>query len=121
MRNRYLARFGALLRAERDFAANAAHELRTPVAAARAEAQLLAGRPEATAEAARIVAALDRITALTERLLQLTRAEAGVGLSRAPVDLARNQRLAKMYRSTSRRHSAARVALFGVRVWSSGR
>lgn len=63
-----------MLAAERDFAANAAHELRTPVAAARAEAQ-------------RVIAALDRIAALSERLLQLARAESGVGLARLPVDL----------------------------------
>ncbi|QJD17694.1 sensor histidine kinase [Paracoccus sanguinis] len=86
--NRYLARIQGLMTAERDFAAHAAHELRTPVAAARAEAQLLARRPEVAADAGRIVAALDRITALTERLLQLSRAESGIGLARGPVDLA---------------------------------
>lgn len=87
--NHYLVRIRGLIAAERDFAANAAHELRTPVAAARAEAQLLAAQPATAAEAGRIVAALDRITSLTERLLQLSRAEAGVGLTRAPVDLTR--------------------------------
>lgn len=87
--NHYLARIRGLVAAERDFAAHAAHELRTPVAAARAEAQLLAAQPAAAAQAGRIVAALDRITSLTERLLQLARAEAGVGLARAPVDLTR--------------------------------
>lgn len=87
--NRYLARIQTVLAAERDFAANAAHELRTPVAAARAEAQLLAARPEAATEAQRVIAALDRIAALSERLLQLARAESGVGLARMPVDLTR--------------------------------
>lgn len=90
----YLRRIAGLLAAERDFAANAAHELRTPVATARAEAQNLAARlpgpaGDARPEVGRIIAALDRITALTERLLQLSRAESGVGLSRAPVDLTR--------------------------------
>ncbi|MEY4982755.1 MAG: hypothetical protein RIR62_1021 [Pseudomonadota bacterium] len=77
----YLARIAALRDSERRFVANAAHELRTPVAAIRAT---LGSAPDRAATAAM----LDDLTRRIERLLQLARSEAGVGLGRGPCDLA---------------------------------
>lgn len=81
--NTYLGRIRSLLETERAFTANAAHELRTPVAAAYAQAQLLAGH---SPKAAQLAADLARLTRVIERLLQLARAEAGMTQT-APTDL----------------------------------
>ncbi|MBB5221642.1 two-component system OmpR family sensor kinase [Amaricoccus macauensis] len=78
--NGLLARLSAAFEAERSFAANAAHELRTPLAGAIAQAQRLQAEtrdPEARARAGEIEATLKRLTRLAERLMQLARAEGG--------------------------------------------
>jgi two-component system OmpR family sensor kinase len=78
--NALLGRLKDAFDAERSFAANAAHELRTPVAGAIAQAQRLQSEtadPAAAARAAGIEATLKRLTRLSERLLQLARAEGG--------------------------------------------
>lgn len=90
--NSYLERLRNHIEAERLFASNAAHELRTPIAAASAQAQLMA-RGMADAEAPqRMTAALDRLARLVERLLQLSRAEAGIS-GEASCDLVHLTRL----------------------------
>lgn len=86
--NEYTARIGRLRAAERDFVANAAHELRTPIAALRARLEV---ESPAASEAVRPI--LDRLTRRIERLLQLSRIEAGVGLGQGPSDLLQILRL----------------------------
>ena len=94
--NRLLERLRAALEAERSFAANSAHELRNPIAAARAQAELIAaslqGSPE-QARAAQLIATLGQLANRLERMLQLARAEAGIGLARTETDLVAITRL----------------------------
>ncbi|WP_405404952.1 sensor histidine kinase [Paracoccus sp. Ld10] len=94
--NGYLDIIRTRIDAERQFATNAAHELRTPLAAASAQAQLIAaGLADANA-ADRLAGALGRMGHLVERLLQLARAEAvdpGAGAGRGTCDLVRVVRL----------------------------
>jgi two-component system OmpR family sensor kinase len=86
--NSLLRRLRMALAAEREFAANAAHELRTPVAGALAQADRLIA--ETTDESARhrgrqIRSALSSLAKVSEKLLQLARADAGVAVSGPPV------------------------------------
>ena len=88
--NALLVRVAAQVAGERAFAANTAHELRTPLAAARAQAQRIAQTSTEAAvrePAAALLRQLDRLAHLATRLLQLARIESGVALRREPVDL----------------------------------
>jgi len=80
----YVSRIDRIRAAERDFAANAAHELRTPLAAIRARLEL-SDDPDAAAS----VPMIDALTRRVERLLQLARSEAEVGIGQGPADLLR--------------------------------
>jgi two-component system OmpR family sensor kinase len=88
--NLLLQRLAMAMEGERSFAANSAHELRTPVAAAMAQTQVLAAHlGEATPlgqRALAIVAELRRMSHLAERLLQLSRADAGVAMAGDTLD-----------------------------------
>lgn len=89
--NGLLDRVAGLVDSERAFAANTAHELRTPLAAARAQAQRLVQASADTAtrtQAQALLRQLDRLTGLATRLLQLARVESGVALRRDLLDLA---------------------------------
>ncbi|WP_024279907.1 ATP-binding protein [Xanthobacter sp. 126] len=89
--NALMERLRGALEAERGFAANSAHELRTPIAAALAQTQrLVAELPEGPAqERARAIAgALRRLSRLSEKLLQLAKAEGAGLLAEAPAPLA---------------------------------
>ena len=89
--NALIGRLSDAIEAERGFAANSAHELRTPIAAALAQAQrLLAELPDGDARrrAAQIASALRRLTRLSEKLMQLARAEGGGVIAAAARPLA---------------------------------
>jgi two-component system, OmpR family, sensor kinase len=88
--NHLLARLDEALKTERALAANAAHELRTPLAAAKLSLSTAQAYPmsEAALEATKKVSAsLDTLSNRAEKLLQLSRAEASATLTQAPVDL----------------------------------
>jgi two-component system OmpR family sensor kinase len=94
--NELLGRLADALEAERSFTYNSAHEIRTPIAAALAQAQLLAATAEGTVLKERtdaLVAALARLARLAERLLALARAEGAEPLADEWVDLAQVVRL----------------------------
>ncbi|MBK8523174.1 MAG: sensor histidine kinase N-terminal domain-containing protein [Betaproteobacteria bacterium] len=90
--NRLLSRLATTLDNERRFTADAAHELRTPLAALKVQAQVaLATRdPEESRHAmAQVLAGADRSTRLVEQLLRLARLDPLVQLpDPQPIDLA---------------------------------
>jgi two-component system OmpR family sensor kinase len=88
--NRLLDRLERALANERQFAANSAHELRTPIAAVLAQMQLLSAQLTGTQHAERaalIVNQIKGLGSLAEKLLQLSRAGAGVGMLRERIDM----------------------------------
>lgn len=77
--NRLFARMVAVLQAERRFTADAAHELRTPIAAIRMQAQVAQGATDPAERDDALNATLqgcDRASHLVDQLLQLARLEA---------------------------------------------
>ena len=111
--NALLGRIAALLESERRFTADAAHELRTPIAGIRMQAQVALGagsdQPQREQALQATLAGCDRATRLVEQLLTLSRLDATPAASRqsvalgplarqvaaelAPVALARQQEL----------------------------
>ena len=94
--NRLLGRLADALEAERSFTYNSAHELRTPIAGAVAQAQVLAEMapsPELKSRADALVITLARLARLAERLLALARAEGTQPLADDWVDLAKVVRM----------------------------
>lgn len=89
--NELFERIAQMVDAERRFTADAAHELRTPIAAIRAQAQvaLAAQEPERAHALHNTLAGCDRATRLVEQLLTLARLEASAGTQRDRVDLGR--------------------------------
>lgn len=81
--NLLLDRLRAAISAERAFASNSAHELRTPIASMLAQTQQLLTELPAESphrERARLIEkSLGRLRRLSEKLLQWSRAEAGLG------------------------------------------
>lgn len=88
--NRLIDRLRRALETERRFTANSAHELRTPLAAALAQAQRLRhDAPDGSLQvrAIQIEMSLRELSRLSEKLMQLAKAEGGGVLSEGPQDL----------------------------------
>ena len=88
--NRLLEKLRATIDAERAFAANSAHELRTPLASVLAQVQRLSATLNDDAAKERvntIEGDLKRLRNITEKLMQLSRAEAGVAMVSKELDL----------------------------------
>ncbi len=88
--NALLARIGTLLESERRFTADASHELRTPIAAIRAQAQVALGESDDALRRHALkntLAGCDRASRLIEQLLTLSRLEAAQAPTVADVDL----------------------------------
>jgi signal transduction histidine kinase len=90
--NRMLEALAGALESQRRFVADASHELRTPLATIQGNAGLLAQGPALAddvrrAAAADIAGESDRMARLTDRLLTLARADSGLELALAPVEL----------------------------------
>jgi two-component system, OmpR family, sensor histidine kinase QseC len=89
--NGLFARIAALLDSERRFTADAAHELRTPIAAIRAQAQVALAEADAALRRDALrhtIEGCDRATRLVEQLLTLARIEAERAPARQRLDLA---------------------------------
>ncbi len=87
---RLVERLRAALDAERAFAANSAHELRTPIAGALAQTQRMIAECKDVRDRRRardIESTLKRLSSLAEKLMQISRVDAGVGLGDSSVDL----------------------------------
>jgi len=85
-----LKRLSAALDAERAFAASSAHELRTPIAGALAQTQLLAvelGDQPAGQRLKEVELSLRHLSRLSEKLLQLARLDAGFAQAQTASDL----------------------------------
>jgi two-component system OmpR family sensor kinase len=88
--NRLLERLRRALEAERSFTANSAHELRTPLATALAKLQRLKAEVENSRvkqQAGEIEESLHALSRLSEKLLQLAKAEGGSALSETTTNL----------------------------------
>jgi two-component system sensor histidine kinase QseC len=88
--NDLFERISGLMEAERRFTADAAHELRTPIAAIRAQAQVALGEADAAQRRHALEATLqgcDRATRLVEQMLTLSRLETGTTALPGRLDL----------------------------------
>jgi two-component system sensor histidine kinase QseC len=89
--NELFERIGSMVASERRFTADAAHELRTPIAAIRAQAQVALGAGTDTAQRERALhftlAGCDRASRLVEQLLTLARLESSTGATTVPATM----------------------------------
>ncbi len=111
--NDLLGRRDAATERLRRFTGDAAHELRSPVAAIRAQAEVAVTHPDpdlAGATLADIAAQAQRLSALLDDLLTLARSDAGERLPAQPVDLAEMARDAALRVTQGEVAAASRVA-----------
>jgi two-component system OmpR family sensor kinase len=111
--NDLLGRRDAATERLRRFTGDAAHELRSPVAAIRAQAEVAVTHPDpdlAGATLADIAAQAQRLSALLDDLLTLARSDAGERLPAQPVDLAEMARDAVLRVTQGEVAAASRVA-----------
>lgn len=88
--NSLMRRLQLALEVERNFTANSAHELRTPIAAALAQLDVLRNEVSDPKSAARVADArnmIERLEKMTVKLLQLAKAESGSAFNLAKLDL----------------------------------
>jgi len=88
--NGLFSRIAELMESERRFTADAAHELRTPIAAIRAQAQVALGEADDAQRRHALDATVqgcDRASHLVEQLLTLSRLEGGAATPLAAIDL----------------------------------
>jgi two-component system, OmpR family, sensor kinase len=88
--NHLLHRLSDALDTERALAANAAHELRTPLAAVRLSLQTALGKvlgESAHIDIQNALASLERLSRRCEKLLQISRAESGAALAKDRINL----------------------------------
>lgn len=88
--NSLMARLKSALDAERHFSANSAHELRTPIAAAMAQLDVLRDELVLPEHHVRVNCArqmIERLEQMTIKLLQLARADAGSAIDTNQMDL----------------------------------
>ena len=115
--NRLFDRTATLIQAERRFTADAAHELRTPIAAIRMQAQVAQGATQDDERNEALAATLqgcDRATRLVVQLLQLARLEAEPGSpvdARTDVHTVLREVLADLQAVAQRRHQQLEAAL----------
>jgi signal transduction histidine kinase len=115
--NDLLARRDAAAQRLRRFTGDAAHELRSPVAAIRVQAEVAVAHPDpdlAEVTLADIATEAQRLSALLDDLLALARTDAGEWLPVEPVDLAAAARDAVT--RTARRDVTVRVSASGPAV-----
>ncbi len=89
--NGLLGRIAELLETERRFTADAAHELRTPIAAIRAQAQVALAEADPAGRRRALLATIagcDRAARLVDQLMTLARLEASGAAQEAEMDLA---------------------------------
>jgi len=106
--NRLLRRLEESIAAQRAFVGDAAHELRTPLAALRLQAQVLVrtrDESERDTGAKEFISSVDRATRLVEQLLDLARSEPDAA-ARAFVPV----RLEELARDAVARHAEAAIA-----------
>jgi two-component system OmpR family sensor kinase len=110
--NDLLARLSRALESERSFTANSAHELRTPIATALAQIQYL--QQDVTAgplkdKVQKVEATIKSLSSLSEKLMQLAKAEGGGLLATEKHDLIRLLKL--IVDDSQRSYSADRLQL----------
>jgi two-component system, OmpR family, sensor kinase len=107
--NQLISRLESAIQSERFFAENTAHELRTPLATALAQLQLIDTgmmAPDSAARIGKTRATLLTLEKLVTKLLQLAKAESGIAMNFRKIDLCRiTQLIVDDARSASKEHA----------------